>query len=91
MPQVAQRLRAKHCRSTSEETGTKGDKMTDSKAEETKMCPIISARQGRPWLRRNCLQKECAWWVESGDRDREDGSSGQCAVRSLAEGFRLRQ
>jgi hypothetical protein len=63
--------------------------MTDSKNEESKMCPMISARQGRPWLRRDCLQKECAWWVESSDR--HSTTSGQCAVRSLAEGFRLRQ
>lgn len=65
--------------------------MSNSKAEEEKMCPLISARQGRPWLRRNCLQKECAWWVESGHAYGESSSSGQCAVRSLAEGFRLRQ
>lgn len=82
-------MKPKDWRSTSEETGTKGDKMTDSKAEEAKMCPLISARQGQPWLPRNCLQKECAWWVESSTR--ESNASGQCAIRSLAEGFRLRQ
>jgi hypothetical protein len=65
--------------------------MSDSKAKETKMCPMISARQGRPWLRRDCLEKECAWWVESGDVYGKPSSSGQCAIRSLAEGFRLRQ
>jgi len=63
--------------------------MSDSKTEETKMCPLISARRGRPWMRRDCLEKECAWWVESGER--QSSTSGQCAVRSLAEGFRLRQ
>jgi hypothetical protein len=65
--------------------------MTDSKVEETKMCPMISARRGLPWQRRDCLQKECAWWVEAGDGERESSASGQCAIRSLALGVRLMQ